>query len=348
MKSTVRHIAAIALLALALAAPACGNRPDEEPQPLSGASAGQPVGLRISVGDIDPTRSFPGATGEEAGSAAENHIDIAHGDFRILFFAMDNTFLSQFEPQSVELGPITANEKLYEMRGELAEPLPADFKIVVLANWGTDNYPENPAAGETEIGDICTAVYDYAAWFEPAEDRGIPMYGVKTCTGMSFTPDLLAHLGTIDLLRALAKVEIVCEDGTTEITGLTVNCVNSAGYCAPAGMYDRTANVSSLHIPAEASADSFSRTFGEGASAAAFYIPEYKNSGGASVRLTFRTEDSGTREGTIYFKNYSTDIPFDIVRNYLYRYTVRFGTSLEIRYTLCPWGLYEADIPEFE
>lgn len=335
----------------------CGNdAPDGD---LGGASAGQPVSLRIVVGSDMATRAVPSPTDEdEIGSVDENHIDIAGGDYCILFFDNENKYLSRFDPDDVTLVPAATDKHIYNVTGSLTAPLPSEFKVVVLANWGKDKYPET-TAGKTTIEDVCDTIYTYTWDFVPSADsgKGIPMYGIKTCSGVSFTPNWLSSLGTVDMLRAMAKVEIICEDEDIKITSATLNCVNPRGYCTPSEMYDWTTNVNSVHIPTDINVETKEKTYGGGTDKAVFYIPEYENPDNkATVSLKFQlseddnnTEDNdNTKEGTIYFKDYAQDAPFDIARNYVYRYTVRFKTSLEIDYTVCPWQEYTVKIPLFD
>lgn len=317
-----------------------------------GASPGQPVSLRIVVGGDMATRSsIPVTDEEETGSIDENHIDIEGGDYCILFFDSENKFLSKFEPGDVTLIPTVTDKQIYNVVGSLADALPSTFKVVVLANWGKDNYPETTEG--TTIENVCNTIYAYTWDFVPSADsgKGIPMYGIKTCSDVSFTPNLLSSLGTIDMLRAMAKVEIICEDEDIKITSAKLNCVNSQGYCAPSGMYGQTENVNSVHIPSSISAEEKSKTYNEGTNKAVFYIPEYKNpENKATVDLEFGLSGNDTKQGTIYFKDYTRveDAPFDIARNYVYRFIVRIKTNLEVEYTVCPWQEYEIEIPPFE
>lgn len=314
-------------------------------------SPGQPVSLHIVVGSDMTTRSIPSTTDEdEIGSIDENHIDIANGDYSILFFGIDNKFLSKFEPKDITLIPTVSDKRIYAVHGSLTAPLPSTFKVVVLANWGKDNYPET-TAGETTIEDVCSQAYDYTWGFVPLSDsgKGIPMYGIKTCSDVPFTPNLLSNLGTINMLRAIAKVEIICEDENLKITSAKLNCVNSGGYCAPSGMYDQTENVNSVHIPTDISTNTKEKTYSGGTVKAVFYIPEYANRNDeATVELDIQLSGNDTKQCIIYFKDYGNDTPFDIARNYVYRYTVWFNTSLEVDYTVCPWQEYTIEIPPFE
>lgn len=319
-----------------------------------GAASGQPVSLRIVVGNDVATRSLPETNvpttdEEETGTIDENHIDIEGGDYCILFFDKDNKFLSKFEPGDVTLIPTVTDERVYFVLGSLASSLPPIFKVVVLANWS--NYP-NTIVGKTTIEDVCSQIYDYTMDFVPSaySGKGIPMYGVKTCSGISFTPNLLHDLGTIDMLRAMAKVEIVCEDENIKITSAEFNCINPQGFCAPSGMYDNTENVSSVHIPnISAGTGNKTKTYENGVNKAVFYIPEYDNkSKDAAIKLTFKLSENDSRDGKIYFKDYTENTFFDIARNYVYRFTVRLKTKIEILYTVCPWQNYTIDVPSFE
>lgn len=355
LKHMIRLLTAIPIFAAAVLVSSCNG--DEGDGPALGADAGQPVSLRIAVGREIASRAIPTPTDDdEIGSTDENHIDIANGNFRILFFDTGNKFLSMLEPQDITLEPQTTDERIYNVKGTLNEPLPGDFKIVVLANYGSDNYPKDLTAGQSSISDACKAIYDYPSGFEPNAKsdvpKVIPMYGIKTCTGISFTHDLLSHLGTIDMLRAMAKVEIACADENIVITKAVINCVNSSGYCAPSGMYDNTANVTSLHIPTDATVSEDTKDYGSGAKKIAFYIPEFDNSdSSAKIELTFKTTTTGNRTGTIFIQDYTSDTPtpFDIARNYIYRFTVQLRSSLEVQYTVCPWNENpEILIPDFD
>lgn len=172
----------------------------------------------------------------------------------------------------------------------------------------------------------------------------------------------MTYLGQIDMLRAMAKVEIICDDEHIKITKAELNCANDKGFCAPAGMFENTVNTaSSLHIPIDARPlKAATKEYQDGTDKIVFYLPEYENSTGdtpAKVDVTFSVTDPqsnkiDTIERTIYFKEYSSyasQPQYDIVRDYLYRFTVlRFNTGLSIDYTMCPWEKYQINIPDFK
>lgn len=325
------------------------NAPDGD---LDGVSSEQPVSMRIVVGGETASRSIPVTDEEETGSIYENHIDIEHGDYRILFFDDNNKFISKFESGDITLIPAVSDERIYNVLGALTSPLPSTFKVVVLANWGPDNYPEM-TPGATTIDDVCSQIYNYTWGFEPSADSGggIPMYGIKTCSdNVPFSPDVFYDLGTIDMLRAMAKVEIICEDENGMITSATFNCVNPSGYCAPLEMYGFTENVSSVCIPENINAEVRTAEYKSGEHKVVFYIPEYRNSANrATIGLQFKFSGDETKEGTIYFQDYGNGTPFDIARNYVYRFIiVRLTTDLQVDYTICPWNEYTVEIPPFD
>lgn len=178
---------------------------------------------------------------DEPGTGYENYIDITNNNFRFLLFDKDNnTFVYSFTPQSVTpAGASGEYAQTYEVEGEMPEEY-ADFnyKVVVLANWPT--YPsENDLTGKT-IQDICLAyTYNYTDSFVPSESQLIPFYGVATIS-TTLRPDISTNLGTIDLLRALCKVEVKCSDNGFTLTGATLHRYSTQGMCAPLDVYNNT------------------------------------------------------------------------------------------------------------
>ena len=65
------------------------------------------------------------------------------------------------------------------------------------------------------------------------------MYGVKSCEEMTFTPGMLTHLGTVHLLRAMAKVEVSCKTSGWTLEKVELLRYNATGYCAPSGVYSQ-------------------------------------------------------------------------------------------------------------
>ena len=56
---------------------------------------------------------------------------------------------------------------------------------------------------------------------------------------MTFTPGMLTHLGTVHLLRAMAKVEVSCKTSGWTLEKVELLRYNATGYCAPSGVYSQ-------------------------------------------------------------------------------------------------------------
>lgn len=196
----------------------CRRTGHEEPVPGTGTERPDDVrvSFRIALGSTNGTRAGgtpEGSYDDGTQSEFENGIDLENGNYRFFFFDAQNRYLSAF--QTVELipdGDDSDRSKTYEVVGKTDKMPPANFKVVALANWSS--YPGKMTAGETTIEELCTAEssrYTFSAPFALSRERLIPMYGVKSCEEMTFTPGMLTHLGTVHLLRAMAKVEVSCK-----------------------------------------------------------------------------------------------------------------------------------------
>ncbi len=179
----------------------------------------------------------------ETGSEYENYLDITGGDYRIYFFTTDNTFIAQFTPVSV-IPVESSNYTEYTMMGEVPDALLqyADFKVMVLANWGTY---DDDIDSTYHINDICessTATFDHLTDFElsPSSDpkRLIPFYGIHAYTDITFKANQAIVLPSpITMLRAMAKVEVLLDNKVATFTDVSVHRYNDKGYCAPDNTY---------------------------------------------------------------------------------------------------------------
>ena len=300
---------------------------------------------------------------DEPGTGYENYIDITNNNFRFLLFDKDNnTFVYSFTPQSVTpAGASGEYAQTYEVEGEMPEEY-ADFnyKVVVLANWPT--YPsENDLTGKT-IQDICLAyTYNYTDSFVPSESQLIPFYGVATIS-TTLRPDISTNLGTIDLLRALCKVEVKCSANGFTLTGATLHRYSTQGMCAPLDVYNNTENwegKEQIHLPAtdvesEGCLDFTKQDDGS----FLIYVPEYDNTntGNEPSYLSVTLKDANNKEVTlkspnIYFKDYTDGNPeegsdYDLIRNHWYRFDITDvnDSKLIVQYRALPWELVESSI----
>lgn len=367
MKSNgiIRYAALVAAL-LCATLPSCRRTADEPSLPE--AETAVQVGFRISLGALGGAARATRADGYDDGRGVdyENHIDFEHGSYRFLFFDLQNRYLASFTPtrlRPVEFGVFRS--KVYEVGGTIPKPLPEDFKVVVLANW--PDYPDGLTVGVTTIEQICSAACGRYAYTPPFRlgERLIPFYGVKLCEGVTFIRDLQTDLGTIHLLRAMAKIEVACVTPGWNISGVALQRYNAAGYCAPLGVYgfgdySWPDYVGTLHLVGDRNdAEPKSLDFAPSAQGTfVAYVPEYRNLAGgttgvraqdaAELRVTFR--ESGDKEYPVEFKYYTSvpagsrlGDPFDIRRNYYYKFTITKAAEPLIVVDVYPYEEVELD-----
>ena len=239
---------------------------------------------------------------------------------------------------------------------------------MVLANWG--NYPELSATSTIES--VCSdaaSIFTYTAPFTPSATQRIPMYGVKLCTA-TLRPDLLTDLGTVDLLRAMAKIEVKCSAEGFELSGVKLHRYNTKGYCAPTGVYDDTKTdwnydedevcQHEVHIPVN-SVSTSQLDFEPTADGFIAYVPEFDNTTNTAERTyievsLIHTDDKSPvnlEETNIYFCLYDEEngmptqnTDFDIVRNHWYKYDITNvdDGKLIFQYKALPWQLVKSSI----
>lgn len=293
----------------------------------------------------------------------ESYIDIDHT--HILLFDGDNKYIASFVPD--EIIPVDGgyfNSRRYELKGTISKkPGNTQLKVMMLANW--PNSPENLEEGKTTIDDVCSSdeygryAYDYAgkAPFVPSGQTPIPMYGINTADIESFVPDRYNDLGTLHLLRAMAKVEVKMkglenDKGRKMWTLKTVTLTRHSvgGYCAPTSAYDEADYAANyhvrsdvpVHIPADVISD-IELPFKpqpvaneDGTTSYIIYIPEYRNTAAdgktkaadaAEINLEFNEKADQTY--TVEFKYYD-NVPqgsasgdaFDIKRDNYYKFVI--------------------------
>ena len=299
---------------------------------------------------------------DEPGTGYENYIDITNNNFRFLLFdTEDDTFVYSFTPQSVTpAGASGEYAQTYKVEGEMPEEY-ADFnyKVVVLANW-----PDYPDANDliidrTTIEDICSAyAYQYTAPFVPSEEQLIPFYGVATIN-TTLSPDISTNLGSIDLLRALCKVEVKCSADGFTLKEVKLNKYSTKGMCAPLEVYNNTKEDweknEQIHLPQDNTVGaSLSLSNPDGTFIA--YVPEYNNAALKDSYLEVTLTDANNKEVTlkspnIYFKNYTDGSPvdgsdYDLIRNHWYQFDITKvdDGELKLEYRVLLWDKVESAI----
>lgn len=276
----------------------------------------------------------------ENGTAWESAID--PDDLQVLLYTTNNAYIARVE----NLVYFRNDDGTYTYHGQLtadADDLTpgTEYKIMVFANCGINNDTK------TYISTLANTTFtrDGADY--------IPLWGVKTTT-LDLTPGTADNLGTIDLLRAMAKIEVTLSDALTDeytLSSITLNRYNTTGYCLPAGYataskttdLDREDGTTPISFnPNESLAANAPFTISTDGNTAVCYLPEYEAEDANRAVLTI------TLNGKAYsleLKDYTTNAYYDLVRNHIYRYTitgVNEGT-LTVQYRVLPWELVSTE-----
>ena len=286
----------------------------------------------------------------EAGTGYENYIGITNNDFYFLLFDGDGKFLETMSVLGIFSASGSEHSSEYNVLCSLTNKPEGSFKVMALANWGVGNYPRNADLdkGVTTVDDVCessTYVYNQVP-FTPSAKTPIPMYGVKTCD-ISLETGKHNDIGDLYLLRAMAKVEVVCrENSGLELASVNLTRHNTKGFRTPDGMNANTSYVSAAHIPDDAVSNDTPLAFHISAdkSKAVIYIPEYRNTGtGPYCQLYVTFTDNTDKQYTVDFREYSSGKPaggwLDILRNCCYHFTVDKTAKFEV--DLIPYGVVE-------
>ena len=182
------------------------------------------------------------------------------------------------------------------------------------------------------------------------------MWGVTT-----LTKDLVVgkqnNLGTIDLLRSLAKVKVKMADGMKArgyaLGSITFNNYNTEGYTLPL-TYNTSMNTKEILFsgslnakPSWSQSVTMTNTTTDEESIM-LYIPEYDNKGAAADKkasITLNLKCDGTDDGTytLQFCNYVDGVAdpstlYNIQRNHYYEYTVNKDDRLNVTLKVLKWN----------
>ena len=283
----------------------------------------------------------------QTGEGYENRID----QLQVVLYSEDNTAYPLHNLWQ-ETSSTQGGEDTYTFVGSIdtndaGSPQAGTYKIMVFANCTdlTNN--------ETNLGNLA---YTYTYNNSPA----IPMWGVTTAE-LTLAPGERQELTDgIDLLRAVAKVEVQLQDNDDtqgfSLTGVTISTANTQGYCLPLD-YDKVGTTAALNREEETGITTFhpypnSATTtdlaftNDGNNTYTLYLPEYDNGTGntpATLAVTVADEDNQPETYTIEFKNYTNGQPtgkaYNIVRNHLYRYTITKidNGQLTVQHQVLPW-----------
>lgn len=224
-----------------------------------------------------------------------------------------------------------------------ADKLSKAKKIMVFANCGTSIVTP---------GNIQNLAFNKAD-----ATQYIPMWGVTTLTN-ELVVGKSNNLGTIDMLRSLAKVKVKLADGMKarnySLGALQLNNYNTSGYTLPL-TYNTAASTAAIRfgnsLHANSSwAQSIAMT-GDDDESIMLYIPEYDNINAATDRkatISLQLMRDGEEEGnyTLHFCNYTAEgapdaaSTYNIQRNHYYEYTVgRTDDQVKIVLNVKKWNL---------
>lgn len=224
-----------------------------------------------------------------------------------------------------------------------ADKLSKAKKIMVFANCGTSI--------------VTPGNIQNLAFARSATTQYIPMWGVTTLTN-ELVVGKSNNLGTIDMLRSLAKVKVRLADGMKarkySLGAIQLNNYNTSGYTLPL-TYNTAASTAAIRfgnsLHANSSwAQSIAMT-GNDDESIMLYIPEYDNINAATDRkatISLQLMRDGEEEGnyTLHFCNYTPEgapdaaSTYNIQRNHYYEYTVgRTDDQVKIVLNVKEWNL---------
>lgn len=224
-----------------------------------------------------------------------------------------------------------------------ADKLSKAKKIMVFANCGTSIVTP---------GNIQNLAFTRAS-----TTQYIPMWGVTTLTN-ELVVGKSNNLGTIDMLRSLAKVKVRLADGMKarkySLGAMQLNNYNTSGYTLPL-TYNTVASTAAIRFGNSLHANSSwaqSITMTNNADESIMlYIPEYDNINAATDRkatINLQLMRDGEEEGnyTLHFCNYTPEgapdaaSTYNIQRNHYYEYTVgRTDDQVKIVLNVKEWNL---------
>lgn len=286
---------------------------------------------------------------KEPGFAYENAVN--PDQLQIKVCDADGKIIADVENVIALKGETEGNYTITGTWDSAGDQLTKAKKIMVFANCGSANVTQDNIA---------------ALSFDRADTRQyIPMWGVTTLN-RALEVGKSNDLGTIYLLRSLAKVKVKLAGGTEGMTArgyslgtVTFNNYNGKGYTLPA-TYSTASDTkqiffnNSLRPFASLAAEPLTMTYEENnEESIMLYIPEYDNINAAADKkatITLNLKCDGVDDGTytLQFCNYTDGAAdpttiYNIQRNHYYEYTVNKDDRLNITLKVQKWNLRSHD-----
>lgn len=305
-----------------------------------------PVSSRNSW-DPNDTDDYP----QVIGNRKDNRI--VPKQLHVVLYKKDNTYLCKVMNLVYRQLPVTGStvSNKYQFVGDVPASVlgtnnTLECKIMVFAN-----VPESqiPTTAVSTLEDID---FSYST-------TNIPMWGVASFVddnnttdvfeGLTLTPGSRTDIGTIYILRAMAKIKVKLAESFNNynLDGVKINRYNTKGYVLPSGY--ATANVTTalpLYTTGSTtgvlrpnttvtSSESLDFTPSEDNDGSlTIYVPEYQNIGvktpsTMTVTLADPNDNTKKKDYPLEFKWYEAEEgkhaknePFDLIRNHYYEYTI--------------------------
>lgn len=320
MKKWILHIYIIGLLTSILVS--CSSTLDEEIIREQDGRVG--ISFTMSLNSV-------GAASRSLSSdmVAQYENMIAQDKFRVLAYTTDG---NMHEVTIFSMNKIS--ESTYEISGELTGKHLVN-KVMVLANCDKSFNPF--------ISSLNLLTYNYSdgSDFNPESPRNyIPMWGVKAFK-TTLEPGTNTNIGTINLLRAMAKVQVALSDQSfgCELTQVKMTRYNDTGACVPGSFenVDETDDVDVATVPDDVMQGSDLAFHQVGDKSYMLYLPEYiniNNQNSADITVSVNDVNNVTRTKTFKIGKYSsngewTGTQWDILRNHYYKFDIFLKVSAE-------------------
>ena len=336
----------------------CNNEVDE----AAGNKKTRTVVFRLSVDDAVGSRAAWGDISDndynrQDGVGIENRIDLNGLRVAIYSIKADGTVdarvgvadhLLYWSTDANDKGNDSKDPIEYQLVGDISDVELVDgkeYRFMVYANF------PHTTNNQFDLDDI------------GVENGYIPMWGVTT---YQITGGEMEDLGTIDLLRAAAKVEVIFNEAVTneyDVINLSIMNYNSKGNNLPTGWNscvntkaldrENCINVTADHVHGTSLSFENGKYY--------IYLPEYANTkhpeDPSVVQVTLKKKNSDlTKTYPISFCKYDTNgapeaaSVYDIVRNHIYQFNVTGvkGNSLLLNFEVADWNYKELQSGETE
>lgn len=349
---------AAAIIAIAGLMSACTETVGEFHDPVTAAPAATKTykaGFYLTAGELSSRSRTTPPGNYDPGDGIENFIDLENRNIRVLIYDLGDRFMTEFTELTVTPAGDYQSSKRYFISGSTTTDISSGkFKVIVLANWPA--YPDSP---EPSMDELFSQTFDFDG-SQPSVNNPIPMYGIREINLPEIKPEQSTDLGTIHLIRALAKIEVIFEDPDENwhLSRLELTRYNTSGFCAPAvtGQDDYVKDnwnndyIGRPFIPAnviEASNLSFTDA---GNGHYVLYVPEFRNVGAGSATARICADFAESFLGERYIDLRDSSQPgsplTDIMRNIWYRITItklRETSSPQITVDVIPYALCDLE-----